>query len=91
MTILEVLVLNKNCSLRFIIFRFNHCSHMDYFNDVFIIILGLETGNCIAVYEGSESFWISSTCFVRVTEAVVSAVLLFLDHTINLFLVVRER
>ncbi len=31
---------------------------MDYFNDDLITFLGLERVSCIAVFAGSESFWI---------------------------------
>ncbi len=33
---------------------------MDYFNDILTTFLGLERGNCVAVYAGSESSRISS-------------------------------
>jgi len=36
---------HKKYSRCFIKLRLNHCSHMDYFNDVFTTFLGLESGN----------------------------------------------
>ncbi len=32
---------------------------MDYFNDVLTTFLGLKRVNCVSVYAGSESSWIS--------------------------------
>ncbi len=40
----------------FIKLRLNHWCHIDYFNDVLTTFLGLERGNCVVVYVGSESF-----------------------------------
>ncbi len=43
----------------FITLRLKHCCHMDYFNDVLTAFLGLEHGNCAAVFAESESSRIS--------------------------------
>jgi len=46
---------HKKYSCRFITLRLNHCSLMDYFNNVFTTFLGFESGINVAVYGGSES------------------------------------
>ena len=42
----------KKYSRRFIILRLNHCSCMDYLNNVFTTFLGLESCSYVAVYRG---------------------------------------
>ncbi len=44
---------HKKYSRSFIKIWLNHWCHMDYFNDVLTIFLGLERGSCIAVYAES--------------------------------------
>jgi len=51
---------HKKYSHRFIPLRLNHCSQMDYFNDVFTTFLGLESGGCVTVYRWPDSSQISS-------------------------------
>jgi len=41
---------HKKYSHRFITLRMNHCSHVDFFTDVFSTFLDLECGNFIAFY-----------------------------------------
>ncbi len=58
--IVFVFFAHKKYSHSFITLRLNHWCHMDYFNDILTTFLGLERGNCVAVYAGSESSRISS-------------------------------
>jgi len=67
--IIFVLV-HKKYSCHFITLRLNHCSHVDYFNDVFTTFLVLESGNNVAVYREVRklSDLIKNICVPKMNE-----------------------